>query len=138
MLGITIVLSPSNRHKFRLINPEPLTRKPKNRLSFPTPNESSNFDSMLYNAMWHPVTWYLLSSNLNKLNFNTGYEWRRSKSTLFINYDHLYLSRFFKAYILNNTKLRKKCIQQNFFCCPEQIFFCPNKTFCLSNKIWLI
>ena len=34
--------------------------------------------------------------------------------------------------------LRKKFIQQNFFCYPDKIFCCPNKTFCLSNKICLI
>ena len=34
--------------------------------------------------------------------------------------------------------LRKKFIQQNFFCYPDKIFCCPNKTFCLTNKICLI
>ena len=29
--------------------------------------------------------------------------------------------------------LRKKCMQQKFFFCPEKSFYCPNKTFCLSN-----
>ena len=29
--------------------------------------------------------------------------------------------------------LRKKCMQQNFFCCPDKTFCCPNKKFCLSK-----
>ena len=42
-----------------------------------------------------------------------------------------------KEGVLEGT-LRKKFIQQNFFCYPDKIFCCPNKTFCLTNKICLI
>ena len=41
----------------------------------------------------------------------------------------------------SNGTLRKKCMQQNLFCCPDktflcldQTFCCPDQTFCLSNQ----
>ena len=42
--------------------------------------------------------------------------------------------RPYQVFTFIRTTLRKKCMQQNFFCCPDKTFCCPNKTFCLSNQ----
>ena len=48
----------------------------------------------------------------------------------------MYITNFIFAELLPLSlhTLRKKCTQQNFFCCPDKPFCYPNKTFCLSKQ----